>query len=141
MDEDAWLFANNAAFAGHAENGGWTQVAILDRQSRDWFEPEDFRLAWVGDRVAGFCWTKRHGPELGEIYVVGVHPDFQGQGLGRRIVIEALWYLARVGCTAGMLYVDTANQTALSLYQSLGFTVERVDQCVEVPKGWPQEAQ
>lgn len=141
LDEDAWLEANNAAFAGHAENGGWTRTDIIERQSREWFNAEGFRLAWVDGRVAGFCWTKRHGPGLGEIYVVGVHPDFQGRGLGRRIVIEALWYLAGVGCTRGMLYVDTANQTALQLYQSLGFTVDRVDHCFEVPKGWPQEEQ
>ncbi|MGI9648813.1 MAG: mycothiol synthase [Acidimicrobiia bacterium] len=141
VDEDAWLEANNGAFAGHAENGGWTRSDIIERQSREWFNAEDFRLAWVDGRVAGFCWTKRHGPELGEIYVVGVHPDFQGQGLGRRIVIEALWYLADVGCTRGMLYVDTANQTALGLYQSLGFTADRVDHCFEVPKGWPHEEQ
>jgi len=140
-DEEAWLIANNAAFAGHPENSAWTLSDIVERQSREWFRADDFRLAWVDDRVAGFCWTKRHGPELGEIYVVGVHPEFQGKGLGRRIVIDALWYLASVGCASGLMYVDTANQTALSLYQSLGFTVERVDHCFEVPKGWPQEAQ
>ncbi len=111
------------------------------RLERDWFDPDGFRLAWVGDRMVGFCWTKRHSPELGEIYVVAVHPDFQGRGYGRKIVIEALWYLADIGCSTGMLYVDTANGTALELYWSLGFTLDRVDRCFAVPNGWPHDPQ
>ena len=91
--------------------------------------------------MAGFCWTKRHSPELGEIHVIGVHPAFQGRGLGRATVIEALWYLAEAGCLTGMLYVDTANETALDLYQSLGFERERVDRCFEIPNGWPHDVQ
>lgn len=141
VDEDAWLVANNAAFAGHPENGEWGRRHILERESRDWFEAEGFRLAWAGDRVAGFCWTKRHTPALGEIHVIGVHPDFQGRGLGRSIVIEGLWYLAGVGASSAMLYVDTTNRSALELYQSLGFALERVDRCFEIPKGWSHDVQ
>ncbi len=141
VDEEAWLAANNAAFDGHPENGAWTVADVVERQSRDWFEAEGFRLWWAGDRVAGFCWTKRHSPELGEVHVIGVHPAFQGRGLGRAIVIEALWYLAEAGCLTGMLYVDTANETALDLYQSLGFERERVDRCFEIPNGWPHDVQ
>ncbi len=141
VDEDSWLEANNAAFAGHPENGEWDRHDIIERQSRDWFEAEGFRLAWIGDRIAGFCWTKRHTPTLGEIHVIGVHPEFQGRGLGRAIVIESLWYLAGVGCDTGMLYVDTANHSALELYQSLGFGLDRVDRCFEIPKGWPHDPQ
>jgi mycothiol synthase len=140
IDEAAWLKANNAAFLGHPENGGWERAEIIERQTREWFEAEGFRLAWAGERVAGFCWTKRHSAHLGEIHIVAVHPDFQGKGIGRAIVIEALWYLAGVGCDTGMLYVDTANRSALELYQSLGFELERVDRCFTIPKGWPHEA-
>ena len=140
-DEEVWLDANNAAFSGHAENGSWTRADIEERQTRPWFDAEGFRLAWMGERLAGFCWTKRHSESVGEIHVIGVHPAFQRAGIGRAIVIEALWYLAGTGCSTGMLYVDTANRSALRLYQSLGFTVERVDVCFGVPKGWPHEAQ
>lgn len=140
LDEEKWLEANNAAFLGHPENGGWVLTDIIERQSRDWFEAEGFRMAWADDRVAGFCWTKRHSPNLGEVHIIGVHPDFQGHGIGRAIVIEALWYLAGVGCDTGMLYVDTANRSALELYQSLGFELERADRCFAIPKGWPHEA-
>lgn len=135
VDEEAWLVANNAAFAGHLENGNWNTNDLRQRLDRDWFSDEGFRLAWAGERVAGFCWTKLHTAELGEIYVVAVHPDYQGKGLGRAIVIEAMEYLAGVGCRDCILYVDTSNPSALELYRSLGFELERVDRCVVVPNG------
>ncbi|MDH3606876.1 MAG: mycothiol synthase [Acidimicrobiia bacterium] len=141
IDDDAWLEVNNAAFHGHPENGGWSRSDLAKRLSLDWFDAEGFRLWWVGERLAGFCWTKRHDGVTGEIYVIGVHPDFQRKGLGRQIVVEALWYLADVGCTTALLYVDTVNQSALRLYQSLGFELARVDRCFVVPKVWPHEVQ
>ena len=141
LDEADWLVANNAAFEGHPENGSWTVADVLERESREWFDADGFRLWWADGRVAGFCWTKRHGPDVGEIHVIGVHPAFQGRGLGRSIMVEALAYLAGVGCQTGMLYVDTANATALDLYQSLGFELERVDRCFAIPNGWPHEVQ
>ena len=141
IDEEDWLVANNAAFEGHPENGAWTIADVLERQSRHWFDAAGFRLWWSDDRVAGFCWTKRHTDELGEIHIIGVHPAFQGRGLGRSILIEALSHLAGEGCRTGMLYVDTANLTALDLYQSLGFELQRVDRCFAIPNGWPHEVQ
>lgn len=141
VDEEAWLAVNNAAFAGHPENGAWTRADIEARKRRAWFDVEGFRLAWVGEQLAGFCWTKRHPGTVGEIHVIAVDPAFQGRGIGRAIVVEGLWYLAGTGCTRATLYVDTKNRSALTLYQSLGFGVERVDTCVVVPKGWPHEAQ
>lgn len=141
IDDAAWLEVNNAAFYGHPENGGWSRSDLAKRLALDWFEAEGFRLWWAGERLAGFCWTKRHDGSTGEIYVIGVHPDFQGQGLGRQMVVEALWYLTDVGCTTALLYVDTVNESALGLYQSLGFELARVDRCFVVPNVWPHEVQ
>ena len=135
IDDDAWLKTNNAAFEGHLENGSWTADDLNERVGRDWFDAEGFRLAWADDRLAGFCWTKRHSAEVGEIYVIGVHPDYQARGLGRAIVIEAMHYLAGAGSKTCILYVDTSNQSALELYRSLGFGLERLDRCVVVPNG------
>ena len=135
IDDDAWLETNNAAFAGHLENGSWTADDLNERVGRDWFDAEGFRLAWADDRLAGFCWTKRHSAEVGEIYVIGVHPEYQARGLGRAIVVEAMHYLAGSGNKTCILYADTSNPSALELYRSLGFGLERVDRCVVVPNG------
>jgi mycothiol synthase len=133
-DDEAWLAVNNRAFAGHPEQGGWTLSTLRQRQCSDWFDPEGFLLAYDGDALAGFCWTKVHPPSppkepaaLGEIYVIGADPSQQGRGLGRALTLGGLASLARRGVTVGMLYVDGANAAAVGLYRSLGFTDHHVD--------------
>jgi mycothiol synthase len=132
-DEAAWLEVNNAAFAGHAEQGGWDLATLQQRASEPWFEPEGFRLHERDQRLAGFCWTKinrAQDPTLGEIYVIGVHPDFHGLGLGRGLTLAGLDSMVARGVTTGMLYVDEHNAAAVGLYRSLGFTVHRTDRAL-----------
>lgn len=126
-DEAIWLEVNNAAFAGHPENGYWTLDVLEDRERQPWFSAEGFRMAWIGDDLAGFCWTKRHDDHLGEIYVIAVNPAFQGRGLGRALVLEGMRSLHERGMTAVMLYVDADNAPGLALYEQLGFRLDHVD--------------
>jgi mycothiol synthase len=134
INDDAWLEVNNAAFSGHPEEGNWDLATFRERQQRPWFRAEGLRMAWAGDRLAGFCWTKVHPDGAGEIYVIAVDPGFQGRGLGREIAREALWDLHARGCRRSFLYVDASNRTALSVYAALGFELDRIDRCFEVPK-------
>jgi mycothiol synthase len=130
QDDEAWLAANNRAFAGHPEQGGWTAATLEARKREPWFDPDGFLLHERDGRLAGFCWTKIHAgtdPVLGEIYVIGVDPDFQGHGIGRPLVLAGLDSLARRGAAVGMLYVDGSNTSAQRLYRDLGFTVDHVD--------------
>jgi len=130
VDEEAWLITNNRAFASHPEQGHWDLATLLEREREPWFDPEGLRLLEAEGRLAGSCWTKVHGsadPPLGEIYVIGVDPDFQGRGWGRALTRAGLDWLADRGLTVGMLYVDAANQPAVSMYRSMGFVEDHVD--------------
>lgn len=137
IDEETWLAVNNAAFAGHPENGSWTREILEDRKRQAWFDPDGFRMAWEGSDLVGFCWTKLHDGErgelvtdhpVGEIYVIAVAPHARGRGLGKALVLEGLRYLAEeAGATTGMLYVDVGNTAGLRLYASLGFRLDHVD--------------
>ncbi len=128
-DEEAWLEVNNAAFEWHPEQGGWDLAMLQQREQEPWFDPEGFRLHERHDELAAFCWTKVHPgtPPVGEIYVIGVHPRFQGMGLGGALTIAGLTSLTERGITVGMLYVDADNTVAVNLYRHLEFTIHHTD--------------
>ncbi|MDF1597523.1 MAG: mycothiol synthase [Acidimicrobiia bacterium] len=127
-DEDALLSLNNRAFAGHPEAGNWTAEDLHERQAHQWYDPTGIRMAFFGERLVGFCWTKEHPGGLGEIYLIAVDPGFRGRGVGRAIALDGLDYLSSAkGSTQGMLYVDAVNESALRLYEGLGFEVHHTD--------------
>ena len=126
VDEAVWLAVNNAAFEDHPENGSWTREVLAHRMAQSWFRPDGFLMAWAGDDLAGFCWTKPHD-DLGEIYVIAVAPGYRGRGLGRRLTELGLETIGAMGFDTAMLYMDADNTTAAGLYGSLGFRLDHVD--------------
>ncbi|MFE1801994.1 MULTISPECIES: mycothiol synthase [unclassified Streptomyces] len=127
-DDTAWLAANAAAFAHHPEQGSLGQRDLDARKAEPWFDPAGFFLAFRGDELVGFHWTKVHEAEgLGEVYVVGVRPDAQGGGLGKALTAVGLRHLAGAGVPDAMLYVDADNLAAVAVYERLGFVVHETD--------------
>jgi mycothiol synthase len=135
-DDAELLRVNNAAFAWHPEQGGWTAADLAERRAEPWFDPHGLFLAFdqAADRtLLGFHWTKIHsGAEpIGEVYVVGVDPAAQGRGLGRVLTEVGLVHLAdRLAEAASptvLLYVEADNAAALRTYRQLGFAVHNVD--------------
>jgi GNAT superfamily N-acetyltransferase len=59
------------------------------------------------------------------IYGFFVRPEYRGRGHGRQILEEAIATLRAHSQKPIMLEVDTNNFTALQLYRSLGFVIER----------------
>ena len=138
-DDAELLRVNNAAFAWHPEQGGWTQADIEERRAEPWFEPAGLFMAVDSEtgRLLGFHWTKVHGAPadgLGEVYIVGVDPGAQDRGLGRLLTVVGMQGLAeRLADAAApadpvvMLYVESDNTAAVRTYERLGFTVHSVD--------------
>ncbi|HVQ97889.1 MAG TPA: mycothiol synthase [Mycobacterium sp.] len=135
-DDDAELLrVNNAAFASHPEQGGWTSAELAERRAEPWFDPHGLFLAFddTTGNLLGFHWTKVHSdsPGLGEVYVVGVDPSAQGRGLGQLLTVVGVAALARRLADATdptvLLYVESDNTAAVHTYKTLGFTVYSVD--------------
>lgn len=150
-DEDVWLDLNARAFAHLPDQGGWTRSDLDLRIREGWFDADGFLMAWRGERLVGFHWTKVHGggghahahahgdgggghahahgdgeghhhhPPIGEVYVVAVDPDERGSGLGRALTLGGLHLLRARGLDQVMLYVDASNTPAIDLYEGLGF--------------------
>ena len=121
-DEAELLRVNAAAFATHPEQGQMDADDLAERMAEPWFDPAGLIVASRGRELLGFHWTKRHSPELGEVYVVGIDPAAQGTGLGRALTRAGLRHLADRGTQEVLLYVEADNERAVSLYTRDGFT-------------------
>jgi mycothiol synthase len=132
-DEDAWLALNAAAFAHHPEQGSLRRPDLEQRMAEPWWDPAGLILvvdADDPDRLAASHWTKVDPPDgdVGEVYVVAVSPEHQGQGLGRAVTVLGLDHLRSRGLDRVVLYVDEDNVAAVRTYSALGFTDLEVHQ-------------
>ena len=130
VDDEEWVALNALVFESHPEQGSLTRADLAARQTEPWFDPGDFLLARdeATGALIGYTWLKiEPGSPSGESYVVGVHPDAAGRGLGRALLLAGMERLRDRGCTSVTLYVEAHNTPAVNLYRSLGFTDHTVD--------------
>ena len=123
---EAWLDLNNTIFASHPDQGNWALADLENRMREPWFDPSGFFLCVNNGLIGGFCWTKIHKDfvnqaPIGELFVIGVDPEFARQGIGKAVCQEGLIYLRDKGLTTAILYVDEDNEAGIGLYKSLGF--------------------
>ena len=100
-----WPFASFEQFLG---NRGFL-VAVQDG-------------AVVGYAIADV--RSNHGRDLGHLKDIAVHPEAQGEGVGRALLRRVLFTLAVAGAAVVKLEVREDNDVAQSLYEDVGF--ERV---------------
>jgi ribosomal protein S18 acetylase RimI-like enzyme len=107
----------------------------------------DLMVADVDHEVVGFVsFGPTRNPEMpysGEIYALYVGIDWQGQGLGRRLLATALEALHQAGHRGAMVWVLAANP-ARFFYEAMGgaragerFEVFAGTQLEEFAYGWP----
>ncbi len=133
QDEQTWLELNRRAFAVHKEQGKWSLGDFLYRENLPWFDPDGLLILEIANKPAGFCWTKivqdrPLGPgNTGEIYILGLDSQYRGRGLGKALLIAGIRHLRDAKTTVCSLYTDSANVTAIRLYDSLGFVLDHSD--------------
>lgn len=130
QEDAAGVVATNAAaFTHHPEQGKLTLDEFRDLTEQAWFSAEGLLVATPDGTadVAGFHWTKRHDDEVGEVYVLAVHPDRSGHGLGRVLLEEGLAHLSVIGCTEVILFVEASEERVVEMYRSASFVTINTD--------------
>ncbi|MDJ0634068.1 MAG: GNAT family N-acetyltransferase [Xenococcaceae cyanobacterium MO_188.B29] len=82
---------------------------------------------WVAidaDSTVGFVAVKLHSEDsMGEIYMIAVDPDFQGQGIGSTLIKFALDWMKEAGMSIAMVDTggDPGHAPAHHTYEKAGF--------------------
>lgn len=111
----------NRSFAGHWGYNPNTEKIIAFSVNRARSSPEDVILACEEDDIVGFCRTIISGRGEGRILMIGTDPDFRSRGVGRKSLLAGLLHLKSKNVRTVYLTVDTENDTAIALYDSVGF--------------------
>ena len=124
-DEALLTQVQNDAF-----NGSWgfcsntvDQIEYRTRMANTTYEGILFLRQ--GEKTAGYCWTcivPTPTGVRGIIGMIGVVPEFRGQGISSSILSSGMKYLTSIGVEDIGLEVDSNNTPAIRLYTSVGFT-------------------
>lgn len=94
---------------------GW--ATVIER------EPRDVLVAVDSDGIIqgfGSCGRSRGGGEFaGEVYTLYVAPDWQNQGIGRRLLLGLFERLVALGCSSALIWVLRDNPGRF-FYRRLG---------------------
>ncbi|WJR76150.1 GNAT family N-acetyltransferase [Bradyrhizobium sp. NP1] len=70
------------------------------------------------DRLTGFVAVH---PTEGEMYLLFVHPEHAGRGIGRALLAAAHDVLRAAGCREVFLYTHEQNERAIAVYEAAGY--------------------
>jgi ribosomal protein S18 acetylase RimI-like enzyme len=85
------------------------------------FAAEDRRTG----KLCGLCLASKVADDVGHITQVCVNPEHRGSGLGYELLRTSLQALAAKGCRSVSLTVTAANESAIRLYERMGFSIRR----------------
>ncbi len=80
-------------------------------------------LAFLENRVVGYCRTSPYGGEIDASYVdlLNVVPDIHGMGIGKALLLDAVNRSFQCGMNRIDLHTWSANMKAVPLYKKTGF--------------------
>ncbi len=88
--------------------------------------PDAVVIVTINGHDVGYCWThQERANSPGMVDMVGVLPEWQGNGLGKLVTSVGIDHLISIGATPLEITVDSKNESAIHVYESLGFQLER----------------
>jgi ribosomal protein S18 acetylase RimI-like enzyme len=101
----------------------WRRILAAPPEGTGTFLSED-GAEITGVVMAGAARDPDAGREVGEIYLVYVHPDHWGEGHGAALMVAAFDHLREQGCTGALLWVHPDNARAISFYERSGWAAD-----------------
>lgn len=122
-DEESLCLLQNLVFTGSWGFHPNTVEEIRYLVNEDWCRPNSILFICEGQRKVGYCWMMDHpiDKNKGYIRMMGINPIYRNQGLGKAILVAGIKHLKKCGKKEIELLVDSRNQSAKRLYQSVGF--------------------
>lgn len=105
---------------GRAFGGLWAMDVTGLADARTATPQHRFRIAAHGNDVVGFAVSGRSGKH-GYLQRLAVDPAQQGRGVGRALTLDSLRWARRNRCASMLVNTHVDNETALGLYEALGF--------------------
>ena len=99
----------------------WYQPYTAPEAAAELAEARDLLFLRRGAVFIGFAWLRWPDEGVGQIEPMGIVAGEQGQGYGRYLLNVALHQLAQRGATQAQIGTWVENETAVALYQSVGF--------------------
>jgi ribosomal protein S18 acetylase RimI-like enzyme len=117
-------------------------VVSLLEQGFGWSGPDDLGnrlkrtvLVELGGTVVGTLFQEHDDEQEASIFGFVIEPSMRGRGIGRAALRQACERLRAGGAHRISLDVDVANDRALGLYTSIGFTRETTEDYFALPLG------
>lgn len=98
----------------------WYQPYPLEEVAKTLADPEDMLFLLKREQPIGFAWLQEE-----MIEPIGIVKGEQGQGYGRLLLHAVIYELEKRGAKQAQIGVWRDNETAVRLYQSLGFQQEK----------------
>ncbi|WP_305988148.1 GNAT family acetyltransferase [Roseibium sp. MMSF_3544] len=80
-----------------------------------------FFVLLAGQRIIGSVMASYDG-HRGSIYYLAIDPEFQAQGLGKRLMNHCEAFLLKLECPKINLFVRSGNEAVLQFYHELGYS-------------------
>ncbi|MFW9998284.1 MAG: GNAT family N-acetyltransferase [Candidatus Odinarchaeota archaeon] len=85
------------------------------------FNGEASLVLLMGDQIAGFAMVHIISPEEGYLSDFGIHPDYRGQGLAKKLLSISMRIQAQQGLQTIVLHVSSHNEPAQKFYRDMEF--------------------
>lgn len=109
LDEVAALDAATFDALWHLDRKGLWQLMFTYRM----------QVALQGEKIVGYSAVRVYNQDA-QLARLAVHPTQQGQGIGRRLLLDALAYAQTLGAEHFALNTQASNQRSLRLYHHVG---------------------